>query len=345
MLFQELNNDQRREAINTRQRFDAWRSARNGVDRLKGSLVWVKKNGAEYLARSAYDPATNVRRQTSLGPRSGATEKIKADFDRDRQHARDRLDELDKVIDRQAAINRAVGIARVPLIGAKILRGLDVTGLLGKGIRIVGTNAIYAYEASTGVLVEAGLTTTADMDLLFDARRGIGFASTEEISERSLMGVLRKVDRSFERDRERFRAVNRDGYLVDFIKPLPNPPWKKERETIAEGSDNDLVAVGIEGLQWLENAPPFQSVVIDETGMPTNMIAPDPRVFAVHKLWLSERPDRARDKRERDRAQATLVAELVGRYLPHLPPDLNDLRMVPNELLDRARPLFQPTTD
>jgi hypothetical protein len=344
MQFQELNNDQRRETVNSRQRFDAWLRARHDRDRFKGSMVWAKENGTEYLVRSAYDPKTNIRRQTSLGPRSAQTEKIKADFEEGRQRAKERFAELDSVVDRQASINRAVGIARVPLLGGKIIRALDTAGLLGKGIRIVGTNAIYAYEAVAGVFSESGLTATEDLDLLFDARHEIDFVPSKAVSERSLMAVLRKVDRSFERDRSTFRAVNRDGYLVDFIKPAPNPPWKRERETISECDEDDLVAAGIEGLGWLVNSPPFESIVIDESGWPTRMIAPDPRVYAIHKLWLSGRPDRQAVRRKRDHAQAELVGQLVSRYLTHLPYNETALKMVPIDLVAAAKPLFQSTS-
>jgi hypothetical protein len=55
---------------------------------------------------------------------------------------------------------------------------------------------------------------------LFDSRGGLTFVATEEVSERSLLQVLRKVDRSFEKSTHTFRAVNRDGYLVDLIKPM-----------------------------------------------------------------------------------------------------------------------------
>jgi hypothetical protein len=51
---------------------------------------------------------------------------------------------------RQAAVNRALGLGRVPLMNARIIRALDKSGLLGAGIRVVGTNAIYAYEAIAG---------------------------------------------------------------------------------------------------------------------------------------------------------------------------------------------------
>lgn len=62
----------------------------------------------------------------------------------------------------------------VPLIGARIMRALDGFGMLGSGIRILGTSAICAYEASSGIRIDPGLATTEDdIDLLFDARGGL----------------------------------------------------------------------------------------------------------------------------------------------------------------------------
>src|SRR5205085_732129 len=48
-------------------------------------------------------------------------------------------------------------VETVPLMGARIMRALDGFGMLGFGIRILGTNAIYAYEASSGVTVDPRL--------------------------------------------------------------------------------------------------------------------------------------------------------------------------------------------
>lgn len=337
MDFQELNSDQRRESVNSRQRFAAWSKSREELTRFKGSMVWSGSGAGEYLVRSAYDPKTGIRRQKSLGSRSPETEKAKAEFDLGRGAAKERYNAASQHLDRQASINRAVGLNRVPLLGAKIAVALDEAGLLGAGIKIVGTNAIYAYEAAAGVHLEAGLTTTEDIDLLFEARQTIRFASDIELSERSLMSILRKVDRSFERGNQTFRAVNREGYLVDFIKPLPRPPWKDEPEVLA---DDDLVAAGMDGLSWLQNSPTFEAIVMDEKGWPLRMVTPDPRVFAVHKFWLSQRDDRDPVKRKRDSAQAKAVAQLVSLYLTHLPYDPDQLRMVPIELLSNARFLF-----
>jgi hypothetical protein len=155
-----------------------------------------------------------------------------------------------------------------------------------------------------------------------------------------LIGLLRKVDKSFERSAETFRAVNRTGYVVDLIKPRRDPPWRQERERIGDAAD-ELAAVPIDGLAWHESAPPFEAVAIDERGGPVRVVATDPRVFAAHKLWMSRQPDREPTKRPRDEAQARTVGQLTARYLTHLPYDAEALRMIPRSLFEETKPLFQ----
>lgn len=301
-------------------------------------MTWARIRGADYLVRSHYDKA-GVRRQTSLGLRSKETEAIKLEYDHGRSDAQSRLKDLEAVMARQSAINRAIGSGRVPLIGAKIIRALDQAGMLGSGIRVLGTNAIYAYEAAAGVHIDPGLTTTEDIDLLFDARAGLTFAAGDDISHPSLLHLLQKIDRSFERSIQTFRAVNREGYLVDLIKPLRNPPWLNERQQIGTAAD-DLLAVEIEGLSWHENAPAFEAVAIDEKGAPCRIVATDPRVWAAHKLWLSKRQDREPIRRRRDEAQAKTIGHLVAQYMLDLPYASEQLQMLPKAVFDDAAPLF-----
>jgi hypothetical protein len=336
--FQELNNDQRREFVNTRQRYAAIRDAQARAVSFRGSMIWNTIKGREYLIRSHYDKK-GIRRQSSVGPRSPETERIKLDYERGRDDAEARLKEMKSVMERQAAINRAVALGRVPVLGARIIRALDASGMLGAGIRVLGTNAIYAYEAAAGVFIDPGLTTTEDIDLLFDSRGALSFVATEEVSEQSLLQVLRKVDRSFDKANQIFRAINRDGYLVDLIKPLRAPPWKGDQEKI--GTDTgDLTAAEIEGLAWHESPPPFEAVAIDERGEPLRIVTTDPRVWAAHKFWLSKRQDRDPIKRKRDEIQAVTVAQLVIRYLSHLAFEIEQLRMLPKQVFDDAAPLF-----
>ena len=333
-----LNADQRREMVNTRQRHQALQEALARWSAHRGSMVWSATKGHDYLLRSSYD-RQGRRRQLSLGARSSETERIKAEFERGREEARARLEPLKAAMARQAAVNRALGLGRAPVLSARIIRALDAAGLLGGGIRILGTNALYAYEAAAGVHFDPALTATEDVDLLFDSRMRLSFIGAEDLEEASLLKILQKVDKSFERSGQRFRATNQDGFLIDLIKPMRNPPWRRDAESIGQDPD-DLKAVEIVKLDWHESAPAFEAVAIDERGEPLRIVTSDPRVFAVHKLWLSGQDDRERVKAGRDVLQARAVATLTASFFQHLPFDPHELRMLPLDLVRAAAPLF-----
>lgn len=192
---------------------------------------------------------------------------------------------------------------------------------------------------AAGVFVDPGITSTEDIDLVMDARQSLRIMADAKVEDGTLINLLRKVDRSFERSSATFRALNRDGYLVDLIKPLANPVWKRGRETVGKAED-ELVAVEIAGLAWLENAPVFEAIAIDEKGGPLRLIVPDPRIFAAHKFWVSKRADRDPIKRRRDLAQAQAVAQLTTQYLKHLPYEASELRVLPRAVFDDAHHLF-----
>lgn len=331
--FIELNNDQRREIVNTRQRYQAWRAAREREQGYRGSLVWEATGGRRYLLRSSYDES-GKRRQRSLGPESPETTAIKEQFDAGRLEASSARKSMDAVLERQTAINRAIGVGRVPITAARILRLIDSRGLLGKGLRVVGTNALFAYEAACGVFLDASLTSTEDIDLLYDARRRLHLVGDPDLPGGGLVELLRRADRSFVRTRQPFRARNDEGFLVDLIRPMPRPAWRSDPSRL--GGEDDLEPAEIEGLAWLESAPTFEQIVIDEKGGPLRMVAADPRVFAIHKHWISTRPDRNPVKKIRDRDQARMTAALVRDFLPHLPFDPSELRMVPRDVVAAA---------
>jgi len=95
------------------------------------------------------------------------------------------------------------------------------------------------------------------------------------------------------------------------------------------GGKGDMEAAEIRNLHWLVSSPKFSQVVIGDDGYPAPMICPDPRAFALHKLWLSEQHDRDPLKKKRDRHQAMAVAGLVHRYLPQYQFISGDLKMFP----------------
>jgi hypothetical protein len=331
--FVELDNDQRRETVNTRQRFQAWLEASRRERSYRGSMIWGEVQGKEYLLRSYYDEHGS-RRQTSLGRRDSKTEAMKKKFETDREAAQAERKRLDSALTRQAAINRALGLGRVPLTTARILRAFDRRLPLGHGLRVVGTNALYAYEAACGVLIDPGITATGDIDLLYDARARLRLLADREISQSSVLGILQAADRSFKRTRQPYRAANDDGYLVDLIAPIRNPPWK--RTSAAEQDSEDIEAASIEGLIWLENAPSFEQIALDETGFPLRIVTVDPRAFAVHKHWISSRIDRDPLKKARDLAQARMVAQLLLTYLPQFDFAPRHMAMIPRAVVEKA---------
>ena len=334
----ELNNDQIRELINTRQRFAVQREQAAKLNALRGSMVWSPTKGIDYLIHAYYRP-DGTRRQASLGPRSEKTEHIKSDFDNKRATATLELRAINDVMRRQAAVNKALGLGRVPRLSARIIRALDKARWFGTHLRIVGTHALFAYEAAAGVMFDAGLMTTEDVDLLYDSRNHLALTGNDEAADGSLLKLLQSVDHSFTRSKQTYRAVNRDGFLVDLIKPLRNPPWRLDAIKMS-ADESDLEAVAIEGLGWLESAPMFEAIAIDETGEPLTLCVCDPRAFAAHKLWLSREAGRDPLKRRRDQQQAEAVARLVNDHLPHLPFEADALRMIPKAVFDAAKPLF-----
>src|ERR1700747_672510 len=84
----------------------------------------------------------------SLGVRSPETERIKAGHDSNRDRLKRRIAILDGRIREMARVNRAMDLGRVPKLAARILRRLDAAGLLGQHLFVVGTHAMFAYEAA-----------------------------------------------------------------------------------------------------------------------------------------------------------------------------------------------------
>jgi hypothetical protein len=113
-----------------------------------------------------------------------------------------------------------------------------------------------------------------------------------------------------------FRAVNNSGFMIDLIRPASRDPLRSSGRNLVSPAPDDLTAVEIEGLAWLVNAPKLTQTVLDERGYPVEMVCPDPRAFALYKLWLSRHGDQEPVKARRDEAQARLIAELIQTRAP-----------------------------
>jgi hypothetical protein len=331
MEFAELTNEQRRQSVDAKQLFDLWRTTDRDFRRsYRGSMRWRTVKGKQYLYRIV------GKVEKSLGARSPETEKIKDDYTAQRTRTRQRSTRLQERLKAQDRLNRAYGLGRMPTTAARVLRELDEAGLLGTKLFLVGTHSLYAYEARCGVLLGGGLTATRDVDLLLDTRQHMSLAIAEGVPADGVLGILRRADKSFSRSQE-FRATNDDGYFVDLIAPFRRNEAMVKQQQLGN-SEDDIWAASIIGLQWLINAPKFEEIVIGEDGRPLWVSCIDPRAFALHKLWVSKRPEREPEKRRRDAEQARAVANLATKYL-----DMNfaakDLTALPIELVRTVKDL------
>lgn len=325
MNFRELTNEQRRQWLDYLQVAEELSIVSESLrSQFAGSMRWVKRGTKEYLH------AKRNRSEKSLGPRTPETEVIFQKFQQRREEARKRHELLSQRVSMMAPVNRALGLGRVPLLTAKILRKLNSEGLLGNQLIVAGTNALFAYEAKAGVQFYSDLLATGDADLLWDARENLSLRF-ENNSPRSIMRILQSVDRSFKKRNQRdFKAVNDEGFSVDLIRPEDSTFFNTQADTVT-GDENDLHGAPIFGLHWLLNAPRFHTKAIAEDGLEVPIDTFDPRAFSLHKLWMSHRKDRDPLKAGRDKSQALAVAQIAKKYLG-LDFAASDLKALPGSM-------------
>ncbi|MEO7108625.1 MAG: GSU2403 family nucleotidyltransferase fold protein, partial [Rhodoferax sp.] len=150
-------------------------------------------------------------------------------------------------------------------------------------------------ETAAGVRISEEAMATRDVDMLFDTRKHIAFVTAMKKLDSSLIGVLRKVDPSFEVVEDQlYTARNQDGFEVDIIRRA------------AKDGDPHLSSL--------------DQVVVATSGEMALMRTVHPLDFARIKLALSKQVGRDPNKSGKDALQSHIVTELANEYLPHLLP-------------------------
>ena len=316
--FTELTEGQRQIYRGAVEIYRAYLEAVSQNRRLQGGMHWKKIRGREYL----YRYRDRYGHGGSLGPRSPQTEQVLGDFSRQRKALAARLQGLRLRLAEQARFCRAALIHQVPQAVVKILRRLEQHDL-GRNLLVIGTTAIYAYGFAAGVFLEK--------ELLADARGSLTLAGNSQMSWDDVLRLLRQGDRSMAPvPGAGCRAVNRDGLLVRLFKTDARRPGRQKAVTVPGARQPLPPEAG--NLQYLLAGPKFFQIVIGADGGPATLVVPDPRTFALHRLWLSQQEDREAAHRARDLSQALAVAELVLRYLPQYDFSPSELDMFPRDL-------------
>lgn len=305
--------DATRQYIDAIATFEAYEDALAEASKVRGGMYWHK--GPASAPEDAYLVRTSASgSEKSLGPRSSETEAMYASFRQRKELAEERRDGLKAALVKHKRMNRALRVGRVAPLIVELLNRLAATNL-GEHFRVVGTHALYAYESAAGVTFEDAAVATRDIDLLWDVRKRVAFATALSKVDSSMLGVLHKVDPTFRiRNSQKYTAVNKDGFEVDIIR----------REQVSDDphpirlsdDDEDFWVAQAPRAQELLDSPQFSAVIVATNGDMARMNTLEPMAFVRFKQWMSTLSQRDPLKRRRDALQAKAVEDVVREYLP-----------------------------
>ncbi len=309
MDFLPLPDNTARQIIDATTVFNEHRRVKALATTVAGGMYWKRQGDYEYLVRTRPD-----NKQARIGARSAQTEATYGEFTARKLATESRLKDLATALLEATRLNKAVKAGRTPALVVALLQTLDDAGL-GAHFTVVGTHALYAYEAAAGVRIVAGALATQDVDLLWDARKRVQFVSDLGRLDSSMLQVLQRADKTFERKAgQNETAINARGFEVDFLRRQPEGDDPHPFRFSAD--EDDLWPVQALRASVLTNAPRFTHPVIAATGQMTVMNTIAPAAFVEFKRWMAaSAPGRPEPKRRRDQRQADIVAALTAQGL------------------------------
>lgn len=193
--MREIRSVAARQYIDAVSVFEAHEEALAEAAQVRGGMYWHK--GPATSPEASYLVRTSPRgTEKSLGPRSSETELIYSRFCERKRLAEGRLSGLKNALTDHQRMNRALRVGRVDPLVVDILTRLSASSL-SEYFRVVGTHALYAYEAAAGVVLDDGAVATRDIDLLWDVRKRMRFTTVLSHLDSSMLGLLQKVDPTF----------------------------------------------------------------------------------------------------------------------------------------------------
>ncbi|KTE02931.1 GSU2403 family nucleotidyltransferase fold protein [Sphingopyxis sp. H012] len=308
-----FTDEQSRLLVNLRQRYEAWIAIERERTALPYDLRRKTVGKYEYLYQ-IFDRSGNGK---SLGNMDATREAELKAYREKKTELKERGSILQSNLAESAALYRAL---RLPLLSSDagpILRECDRRDLLGTHLVVVGTNAIAAYmiEANGFILLP---DETEDFDLAW-------IATEQEASEQTVWQMLKAVDPTFTINSERdFQARNARAYEVELLVA-------PSRAGTLSGRDQPR-PIPLPEQEWLLLGRPVDQVIGCRDGSPARIVAPDPRWFALHKLWMSQQAKRNPLKRPKDRKQGLALLDAVAEAMPHYPLDAAFEAAIPSEL-------------
>ncbi|MEI7548445.1 MAG: GSU2403 family nucleotidyltransferase fold protein, partial [Actinomycetota bacterium] len=254
MDYIHLSDNAARQLIDASSIFEEWRRVAAQAKPLTGGMYWKRRGDYEYLVRTQPSGA-----QSRIGARGPETQAAYAAFTTRKAEFEVRLSSLRFALIEAERQNKALKVGRAPTIVIEILNVMDAAGL-ARHFTVVGTHALYAYEAAAGVRFSAGALATNDVDLLWDARSRVKFVSDMARHDGSMLRLLQRVDHSFIRaEGHPETAINARGFKVDFLKREPEAG--DPHPFSFSGAEDELSPVQARRAAVLTNASRFSHVV------------------------------------------------------------------------------------
>jgi len=330
-FFREFQENQQRTLNRAVEAHQAYLEAVEASRPLKGGMHWKKIKGREYL----YKYRDRFGHGSSLGPRSLHTERLWAEFGRQRREMAAHLAARRQELAEAARFCRAALIHRVPDPVTRILRYLPPGDLTNAPLMVIDTHALHAFEFAAGVFLGA----PQDSPCFAAAAQRLTLGAAAPVAPEAFLRRLRQADRSYKPlPGDGLAAVNKQGFRVRLLRPSTAPSGHR---LMARDASGGAVPAESGDLAALLGAPMFSQVVIGRRGNPVTMVVPDPRALALHMLWLSQQEDREPLKQTRDRRCAAALAELILRYLPQYHFFSAELKLFPAEVARLAEGLVE----
>jgi len=220
-------------------------------------------------------------------------------------------------MDESAKIARALRAPMLPAEAGEILREADRRGMLGSGVLVVGANAVPAYAIEAGGFIRAAPDKTQDFDLTWSA--------PALVDGQPLWAMLKAVDPTYTVNFERpFQARNAKAYEVGVL-------CAPSRAATMSRLDQPQ-PFSLPEQEWLLKGKSVDRVLPCRDGTTARIIAPDPRWFALQKLWMSVQAKRSPLKHGKDRKQGEALLGAIKSDMPQYSLDCGFEADLPAEL-------------
>lgn len=302
-MIEPFSDEQSRALINLEQRYHAYIACERDLAALPYDLRRKEVGGRAYL----YQIRDRSGNGTSLGPWSDEHQKRFDDYHAQKADLKSRRETLKPVVEEAGKIARAVRAPMLASDAGAILREADIRGLLGSMVLVVGTNAMPAYAVEAGGFIRSAPDETQDFDLTWSA--------PEPLTDgQPLWSMLKAVDSTFTVNLERsFQARNAKAYEVEILCAPSRVATMPQRDQPRP--------FPLPEQEWLLFGRPVDRVLVCRDGTAARVVAPDPRWFALQKLWMSRQAKRNPLKRPKDLKQGMALLDAVRQTMPQYPLD------------------------